>query len=83
VGKKGVSFEEKMYDFIIKYYHVPIHSILRSTSWLNSSFRFLRSNNPIFQTVTDTITLLWTLLQDRKTCPGHPVLQETVLGWII
>jgi hypothetical protein len=43
VGEKSLSYEEKMYNFIMKYDHVPIDSILRSGPWLNSRFRFIRS----------------------------------------
>jgi len=60
VGKKGlVSFESKMHKFIIDHLHVPLDSIVRSSQWLNSEFRFIRSGFREFQVVCDAITAEW------------------------
>lgn len=59
LGEKNLSYEEKMYNFIVKYYHMPVDAILHSEVWLNSPFRFVRSNNPVFQTVADSICSEW------------------------
>jgi len=60
VGKKGlVSFESKMHKLIIDHMHVPLDSIVRSSQWLNSEFRFIRSGSREFQVVCDAITAEW------------------------
>ena len=59
VGKKSISLDSRMRDFILEHLHVPLDSIVRSEQWLNSEFRFIRTGNKDFQNVCDTITAEW------------------------
>lgn len=59
VGSKRLTREEKMQKFILKYYHVPLEDILRSSCWLGSEFRYVRQGDKVFQIVCDTITSDW------------------------
>jgi uncharacterized protein YacL (UPF0231 family) len=73
VGKKSSinSFEGRLYNYIVKYFHVPTDSIVRSKPWLESSYRFVRSNNQTFQTVLDSINSEWV----------HMSLEDMLFFW--
>jgi hypothetical protein len=59
LGKESVSYESRMYIFILHNYVVPIGSIVRTRRWLESTFRFVRTSEKTFQTVIDTVNAEW------------------------
>jgi hypothetical protein len=53
--KVNFSFNSEMEDFIISHLCVPVDSIVRSSTWLESPFRYIRSGDDRFRSVLDVI----------------------------
>jgi hypothetical protein len=83
-----------MFEFISQNIRVPLDSIVRSSDWLASEFRFVRTGDPIFRDVCDVLSSIisdysvrnlkdfWTLRPNRyfdfSTTPKYLELKESV-----